>query len=334
MSPYYETLSRYTTKEPAARLPRWVLWAAGIGIGLLVLALLWVVVLRWQVRAKTVRLAETAAALSKTEESLRLAVEAAEEGVFDWYPESGELLWSPQNYTMLGYEPGDLQMSGATWEALIHPDDRERVVSEELSRVITGDHTFRVEYRLRGKDGSWIWTVSHGKAVTFDAEGNVQRVMGTNANVAERKRAEAELARYRDHLEELVEARTRELAAANAELANATEARSRFFATMSHELRTPLNSIIAFSDLLTSGMVGRLTKEQAFQIGMIHDSGENLLGLINDVLDLSRTEAGLTEVHVSRFDPAGVVQTAVETVRPLALERDLGSRSRCRMWRR
>ncbi len=132
-----------------------------------------------------------------------------------------------------------------------------------------------------------------------------------------------ELASHRDDLEELVARRTQRLVELNTELEEANRAKSRFLANMSHELRTPLNSIIGFSGLLGQGLTGPLNEEQATQIGMINRSGKHLLELVDDILDISRVEAGGVEVRVERFDPAEIVAEVAEALGPLAVQKGL-----------
>lgn len=115
----------------------------------------------------------------------------------------------------------------------------------------------------------------------------------------------------------------RELERLNAELARSDEAKSDFLASMSHELRTPLNSVIGFSDIMRSGLAGELNEEQQRQMEMINSSGKHLLLLINDVLDLSKVEAGRMDVEMGRFDLAAEVLEVLETVRPQADARAL-----------
>ncbi|MBS3957591.1 MAG: PAS domain S-box protein [Clostridiales bacterium] len=134
-------------------------------------------------------------------------------------------------------------------------------------------------------------------------------------DITERVKVEAELALHRQHLEELVEERTRELLLANEELQRATQVKSQFLASMSHELRTPLNSIIGFSGVLLQGLAGALEPEQESQIRMINRSGNHLLALINDVLDLSRIESGQVHLEAASFDLCEVVRFVVETLR-------------------
>ncbi|MDO8881183.1 MAG: ATP-binding protein [Coriobacteriia bacterium] len=115
---------------------------------------------------------------------------------------------------------------------------------------------------------------------------------------------------------DVLQATSDELADANRRLTSANDAKSRFLRAMSHELRTPLNSIIGFSGLMLSGLTGDLNEEQRRQLEMIDQSGRHLLALINDILDLSRIEAGRVQVEIEPFDLEKLVGELVESVRP------------------
>ena len=136
--------------------------------------------------------------------------------------------------------------------------------------------------------------------------------------VAERRRAEEELSEYRDHLEQIVESRTAELVALNEDLRRATRAKDEFMASMSHELRTPLNSIIGFTDIMLRGLAGDLTDEQRRQLSMVLHSGQQLLMLIDDVLDLARLDAGQAHVVLDDLPVAEAVGTLVDMMAPIA----------------
>jgi signal transduction histidine kinase/CheY-like chemotaxis protein len=119
-----------------------------------------------------------------------------------------------------------------------------------------------------------------------------------------------------------------QLLQANAELRRASQMKSAFLANMSHELRTPLNSIMGFSQLLVGEDFGPLNQRQVRYLGHITASGRDLLGLVNDILDLSKVEAGQMELHVESIEARGLVVTVLETVEPLAAEKQIEITSR------
>jgi len=110
---------------------------------------------------------------------------------------------------------------------------------------------------------------------------------------------------------------------ANERLTDANRAKSEFLANVSHELRTPLNAIIGFSDLMRDPEMGELNPEQCEFLGDIHESGEHLLRLINEILDLSKIEAGKMELHTERLDLQRAVREAVSMMRPQAAKGEL-----------
>jgi len=141
--------------------------------------------------------------------------------------------------------------------------------------------------------------------------------------VTERRNAEAELSEYRDHLELPVDERTQELLRLNEDLIAATHAKDDFLASMSHELRTPLNSIIGFTDIMLKGLAGEVSDEQRRQLTMVHDSGQQLLMLVNDVLDLARINAGRLSLRSESFSIAGAVVRIADMMQPVAAAKGL-----------
>lgn len=124
-------------------------------------------------------------------------------------------------------------------------------------------------------------------------------------------------------LESLVAERTRELQESLDALAEANHVKDDFLAGMSHELRTPLNTVLGFSGMLLSGLAGELNEEQSRQIGMIRSAGERLLTLVNDVLDLSRIEAGYVDVEAHEFDLVTLCEQVAESLRPIAASKGI-----------
>jgi signal transduction histidine kinase len=153
--------------------------------------------------------------------------------------------------------------------------------------------------------------------------GSMADLISLSLEVARRQKAEAELRQAHDNLERKVAERTHDLEEANEQLKELDRLKSEFLATMSHELRTPLNSIIGFTGILRQGLPGPLNAEQQRQLGMVHSSAKHLLGLINDLLDLSRLESGRMDLHVERFPLAGVVQEVVHLLEPQVEQKKL-----------
>ena len=143
------------------------------------------------------------------------------------------------------------------------------------------------------------------------------------SEISVRRNAEAELSEYRDHLEHLVDERTEELLRLNEDLTRATRAKDDFLASMSHELRTPLNSIIGFTEIMLRGLAGDLNEEQRRQLHMVHESGQQLLLLVDDVLDLARINAGHIKVSAEEFSLVEAVSRLTEMMQPLAAAKDL-----------
>ncbi len=149
-------------------------------------------------------------------------------------------------------------------------------------------------------------------------------------DITERKRAEKELIRYRDRLEELVKERTQQLEIVNKELGQSNiklqeldRLKSMFIASMSHELHTPLNSIIGFTGILLQEFPGPLNDEQKKQLCMVKGSSRHLLDLITDIIDLSKIEAGKIEVSLTDFDMIAVIREVVALVGPAAARKSL-----------
>ncbi len=142
-------------------------------------------------------------------------------------------------------------------------------------------------------------------------------------DITERKAAEAELVRHRDHLQEMVAERTADVVVAKEAAERASEAKSEFLANMSHELRTPMHSVLSFAGLGEEKARAAEQEKLAHYFQRIHQSGSRLLGLLNDLLDLSKLEAGMMRVELTEQDIVPLVREAVTESEGWAAKRSI-----------
>ena len=169
------------------------------------------------------------------------------------------------------------------------------------------------------------------RAVATGSHDEVSTLIGAfNEMLAQIQERDAALQQAHAELERRVEERTAQLAAANKELElknreveRATKLKSQFLASMSHELRTPLNAIIGFSDLLVDKGAGPLTDKQGRFVGHVRDGARHLLQLINDILDLSKIEAGQLDMHYEDIQIHDALPEVLSTIRPLSMSKNI-----------
>jgi len=198
------------------------------------------------------------------------------------YPECRLVLWNKQHEVLLGYQTAEMEGRHVTdW----HLPQAKNAVMDAIEKLMA-DGEGTVEAQLLAKDGTA--RPFHLSGVRFEAQ-NRSYFMGIGTDIAERKASEAELAQHRHHLEELVASRTAELAQARDAAQAANLAKSAFLANMSHEIRTPMNAILGMASILRRSGV---TAQQAERLDQIDTASRHLLATINDILDLSKIEAG------------------------------------------
>ncbi|WP_460028517.1 CHASE domain-containing protein [Methyloparacoccus murrellii] len=277
--------------------------------------------LEQRVAARTEALARKSTELAIAEERMRLALQASNGSLWDWNVTTGETYCNPAYYRMLGYDPQELGsgIQGHLVE-LLHPEDRERVFTLIRERLVSPG-SFEVEFRLRDKGGHYHWMLSKGHTVDWDTRGRPVRAVGTHTDITERKAAELALQqselRYRD-LSNLLE---KKVAERTEQLAEASAAKSTFLAHMSHELRTPMNAILGFAQILKHDL---LTPDQVEMVTTIHEAGENLMTIINDILDLSKIESGQLRMERQEFTLTALLDRVQRLLRNMARVKGLG----------
>jgi signal transduction histidine kinase/CheY-like chemotaxis protein len=214
----------------------------------------------------------------------------------------GDNVWHQYNIHRLMTEDGETSEFQAVIQDRIHPDDRAKV-EQACARFFSDGQKLDVEFRFHHKDGRWIWL--HNRACAGWRQNGELNVEGILSDITRRKEDEQAL----QHSMEVAKA--------------ANRAKSQFLATMSHELRTPLNAIIGFSEILGDQTFGSLNERQLKYAGNILNSGRHLLQLINDILDLSKVEAGRLELTLSTFGVTKVLHDVQAIVRTLANKKSI-----------
>ena len=218
---------------------------------------------------------------------------------------------NPAAEKILGYTREELM--ARRFFDFIHPDDLERT-REAVSTLASQQKVFSFENRYRCKDGEYRWL-----EWTSTPAGNL--IYAAGRDVTEHKRAEEEVRRHQDHLEELVRERTGELIAARDQAEAANRAKSAFLANMSHELRTPLTSILGISQLLERDP--EFSPKNKNFLGILNSAGKQLFDLIDDVLELSKIEADRATPVSVPFDLHAFLGDLCEMLRPRAEKKGL-----------
>ena len=224
-------------------------------------------------------------------------------------PEKGWL--SVNAYLCKLLEYSEQELFGLTWAQLTHPDDLaadETQFNLLLAKKING---YSLEKRFISRTGKVIPTLLVVRCVRKE-NGEVDYVVAMVQDITERKHSEEQLLRYKDHLEEEVQTRTADLILARDAAEAANQAKSTFLTSMSHELRTPLNAILGFSSLMRRDE--QLRPEQRANLDIINRSGEHLLTLINDILELAKIEAGKTQLNITPFDLGVLVRDVTDMI--------------------
>jgi PAS domain S-box-containing protein len=212
-------------------------------------------------------------ALKESELRFRVLAESAPVGIFKTDARGATNYVNPRWCEMAQLSSEDAMGEG--WFKAIHPEDREILVKEWQESILTGTSS-RTEYRFIHPDGSISWVI--GLAVPQnDKDGNFKGYIGTITDITERKNMEADLIIAKERAEE------------------SDRLKSAFLANMSHEIRTPMNGILGFTGLLKEPNLD--SSEQKFYIELIEQSGDRMLNLMNNIIDISRIDA--IEVRVS-----------------------------------
>lgn len=266
-------------------------------------------------------------AMREAREQLETVVENLREGMVIADPAGTWVRWNPAALRMLGFT--DLEEGRRRWRefsAIFRLSTLEgaELPPEQwpLARVRRGEQVNGLELRVRRVGEDWERIFSYAGTVAGYA-GEKTLAFMTMRDITAQKQAEMALRVLNQTLRLEVADRTEELQSALVRAEAADRLKSAFLATMSHELRTPLNSIIGFTGIVLQGLAGPLNAEQTKQLGMVRASARHLLELINDVLDISKIEAGQLEVRPEPFNLPESIQRVTALVQPMVEKKRL-----------
>jgi PAS domain S-box-containing protein len=266
-----------------------------------------------RVAARTLEIEQAQSSIRGLMERLELATRSAGIGIWDWDMRTGQVFWDENMRRIYGIdgETSATDLMG-DWLEWIHPDDRtqtEVTIREVLARGTTID----THARILPTDGS----VRHVRMIATVLRNDAllpQRMLGVCTDITKERIADQQRAQTEDNLRQSEE----QLRLSNAELERAGRLKDEFLANISHELRTPLNAILIIGESLQEEVYGPLTEKQQRALADVVHSGQHLLALINDILDLSKIEAGKIELQPAAVNISAVCQASLRLVREQA----------------
>lgn len=235
--------------------------------------------------------------LKLNEIRLKFAIDAANEGLWEWYSQTGEVYFSDTWSTMLGFEPGDLEISYDGWAKLVHPDDYQEVV-KQLSAHIKGETEFyEVTYRLRTKSGEYRWILDHGRVVQRDENNNAVRMLGTHIDVTKQKEIEQQLK-------------------------ESIETKNILFYIISHDLRGPVGDILAALEFMTSGAkVNDETKNKFLE--EMKKSSRTTYSLLENLLNWAKLQTNSIKVNPGAFKMHDIIDEGISLITTTAKQKDI-----------
>jgi PAS domain S-box-containing protein len=253
---------------------------------------------------------EHVAELTKWQNRYETAGQASGQILYEYDIEADHPIWGANTEAILGYSVAKMPNNISAWIELIHPEDRE-LFHFQRQLLLRQRIPLRMEYRFCHSNGTYIWLEDKSRHL-HDSNAETHRVVGFISDISEKKEAAIQL----QHINQ-------KLALKNEELACAMQMKDQFLANMSHELRTPLNAILGNSEILLDEILGSMNERQHKAVDSIERSGQHLLSLINDILDLAKIESGQVDLQWMSINIQSLCNSSLSFVQPLAQKKQI-----------
>ncbi|MEN0021013.1 MAG: PAS domain-containing protein, partial [Planctomycetota bacterium] len=237
------------------------------------------------------------------ERRLNASLTASQVGMWEWDMLTDVTHFSDTWFTMLGYEPNELPHTFQTWADLVHPDELDGAQQAIRDHLDGKTDVYAAELRMRHKKGHWHWIATTGSVIDRDDDGNPTVLHGVHFDISKLKQTEAQLTAARD------------------EAQAASDAKGDFIANVSHEVRTPMTAILGFTDLMADEHAP--ADERRAHAAIVRRNGQHLLHVLNDILDLSKIEAGRLAIENLPTDPADIVRDVAAVFAPRAAKKQI-----------
>lgn len=220
---------------------------------------------------------------------LQTAIEGANIGIWDQDFTTNKVVRLGRWREMLGYSTSEIDSEFSSWKELIHPDDMEAVKESIIAHETGNANEFKVEHRLRTKDGNYKWILNWGRIYQRDENGKPLKASGVHLDIDERKRTEIEIQKAKEQAEK------------------ANQLKSEFLAQISHEIRSPLNAVLNFSQLIKEEFKGNLKEELEVSFSGIESASKRVIRTIDLILNMSELQLGTYEVTKRKLDLTAVL---------------------------
>jgi len=220
---------------------------------------------------------------------LQTAIEGANIGIWDQDFTTNKVVRLGRWGEMLGYSTSEIDSEFSSWKELIHPDDMEAVKQSIIAHETGNANEFKVEHRLKTKDGNYKWILNWGRIYQRDENGKPLKASGVHLDIDERKRTEIEIQKAKEQAEK------------------ANQLKSEFLAQISHEIRSPLNAVLNFSQLIKEEFKGKLKEELEVSFSGIESASKRVIRTIDLILNMSELQLGTYEVTKRKLDLTAVL---------------------------